>query len=705
MYTMYQHLNQSLCRHSENVRLRELINRQSRLSIILRIVLISLLWLSNSGPAWTSERLSELNEAQRVAITQLCTPLHFRQGAVAYRACLRQELSRTQPNNELGEQPYAQLSIDEQYAIQRACIDERASSADGYHSCTREQLEKMQQEPEPDLSGITKDEQYVLSQQCFQTQTTSGAQAYRECINTALASLNTLPKADFSPRSNIERNNIQLECSISSGDVSGYRKCLLNALGIAFAQVNTPAVTADRTENTPKEKGDVVSDSVASVVTAESASAAQSPAWTPIEAPSDDSVSLVEQHEQRPPSSATDSDPTNPATLATDIATEAQPATQASQTIQKITSSASQLLAQLQSQFEALKPVHWIVLLTTLGISSLLLLISWMRKADDKPRSAFAGGTVGNENQPNTNQHKSASYAPGRPDLAPATANRATLSSDKGSSLNETFIDGLSTHRYHDEPARYHVPTPSKHATQGSVSNNMKFVDWLQNFKAIQQQEYAIEFLIYWMAYADNRFDPELKQRVFQMKNPDIPNLIKRWVFMKDAYAFSDAIAFLQSHTSTLQRRQIIDLLLALLVNERAITPAQNNLLRFLADAFGVGKAVLNEQFSRAYGEPMPAVPRPDKILWWDQITPEQKLRWDARATARQSPAIRCKIMLGQPLQGELDKVSIDKSFHLAMDRCDGKRVNLLGEREASLLATQRDKFEAARNTLTEAIA
>ena len=230
----------------------------------------------------------------------------------------------------------------------------------------------------------------------------------------------------------------------------------------------------------------------------------------------------------------------------------------------------------------------------------------------------------------------------------------------------------------------------------------MSFAEWLNNFQKNQQQEFAIEFLIYWMAYADNRYDPTLKQRVFEMKNPDIPNLIKRWVFMKDANAFADAIGFLQSHTSPQQRRQIINLLMALLVNENALTPAQNNLLRFFADAFGIGKTELNVQFNSAYGQLMPEVPRPDKISWWDQITSEQKLRWDARAAAKQPNHIRCRIALGQPLKGELEQESVNKSFTLAMNRCANERVNTLGEREMSLLATQRKKFASARSTLLE---
>ncbi len=86
----------------------------------------------------------------------------------------------------------------------------------------------------------------------------------------------------------------------------------------------------------------------------------------------------------------------------------------------------------------------------------------------------------------------------------------------------------------------------------------------------------SIEFLIYWIAYGDDRYEPAMKEAVFQLQNPDEHEQIKRWVLMQDIYAFSDVVSWLQHNTTLIQREQILDLLMALMINENALTPVRN---------------------------------------------------------------------------------------------------------------------------------
>ena len=227
-----------------------------------------------------------------------------------------------------------------------------------------------------------------------------------------------------------------------------------------------------------------------------------------------------------------------------------------------------------------------------------------------------------------------------------------------------------------------------------------RFAAWLGTLPVDLQQENAIGLLVYWIAYADDRYDPALKKRIFQLHDPDDKDLIKRWAFKKDAIAFSDAIQYLQSHTYTLQREQIICLLMALLVDERALTPIQNILLRFIADSFGIVKASLSRMYHQAYGGVMPAIPRPDKIVWWEKVDTEQKLRWDARAQLSQSDQIRYRVLLGQPLYEKLDLESLAASYQRAIMRCELKQASELGDWERSLLDLKRARYEVARKSL-----
>ena len=186
------------------------------------------------------------------------------------------------------------------------------------------------------------------------------------------------------------------------------------------------------------------------------------------------------------------------------------------------------------------------------------------------------------------------------------------------------------------------------------------------------------------------------------MHDPDDKDLIKRWAFKKDAVAFSDAIMYLQSHTYAQQREQIVSLLMALLVDERALTPIQNILLRFIADSFGIDKASLSMMYHQAYGSAMPAIPRPDKVAWWNKVDTEQKLRWDARALLSQSDQIRYRVLLGQPLLEKLELGSVAASYQRAIERCEIKQVSELGDWERSLLDLKRTRFEIAGASLMD---
>jgi len=311
---------------------------------------------------------------------------------------------------------------------------------------------------------------------------------------------------------------------------------------------------------------------------------------------------------------------------------------------------------------------------------------------------------------------------PGRPDLRPLTPS-AHLPEDDHPNLSDTtaFEDALNeTYAQPIEPSSLTDPQSALHTAeresappirpsdtappQTLPADRNRFASWLSHLPAQTQLEHSIELLIYWMAYADNRYEPALKKEIFIMKDPDAHSLIKRWVFKKDASAFADAVKHLQQNTDLEQRRQIIHLLMALLVNEKALTPNQNVLLRFLSDAFGIGRVKLELSYLKAFGHTMPAMPRPDKSIWWQAYDTEHRLRWNFHSIAQLPEQIQSRIALGQPLQGALHPNALASSYSMAMKRCHHKEVNRLGERESRLLSKQRDKFTMAYDNLLEPV-
>jgi hypothetical protein len=237
-----------------------------------------------------------------------------------------------------------------------------------------------------------------------------------------------------------------------------------------------------------------------------------------------------------------------------------------------------------------------------------------------------------------------------------------------------------------------------------SSRDSSEFGEWLKTQPGDKRLSFAIEFLIYWIAYADDRYEPSLRAKVFKMKDPDEHTQIKRWVLQNDIYSFSDSVRWVQTHASETQRSQIIDLLIALLVIERALTPIQNTLFRFLADAFGIGQVKLGARFRRAFDYSLPQLPRVDKPDWWQSQSEEQKFRWNARAVAKQPQDIQFRVKLGLPLTGELQPAEVLACFQRAAARCNPNQFQQLGERELAMVERQLSKFENARDSLLEAV-
>ena len=228
------------------------------------------------------------------------------------------------------------------------------------------------------------------------------------------------------------------------------------------------------------------------------------------------------------------------------------------------------------------------------------------------------------------------------------------------------------------------------------------FGRWIESNDERRRLELAIEFLIYWMAYGDERYDPETRTRLLADggNDGDPHDLIKRRVLEQDINAFADTVRWLQRNANELQRIQILDLLMVLLVSDRAMSPLQNTLLRYLSDAFGLGDATLEERHEVAFGRPMSTLPRVDLMAWWNRVSEDEMLCWDARTVMQLDPLDQYRSQLGLPMDGTLDEAQIVEGFRWAARRCHPHRFDALGDRERSLAERQYSKFEEARDRL-----
>jgi len=229
------------------------------------------------------------------------------------------------------------------------------------------------------------------------------------------------------------------------------------------------------------------------------------------------------------------------------------------------------------------------------------------------------------------------------------------------------------------------------------------FSGWLMSQPTDEQQSLAIEFLIYWMAYGDERYEPALKQRIFQDPDPSNHDIVKRWVLKEDVHAFADVIEWVQRHTTAVQKEQIVQLLMALLINGESPTPVQNTLLRFLGDVFFLTNPSLDEIFELDFAQSLPAIPRVDRLAWWDRQSPGAVSLWDARTLNASDEITRYAAQLG--VGGDARAEHVEAAYRRAVNRCSPDRFDQLGEREHQLIASRRGRLVEARDELMEALA
>ena len=236
-------------------------------------------------------------------------------------------------------------------------------------------------------------------------------------------------------------------------------------------------------------------------------------------------------------------------------------------------------------------------------------------------------------------------------------------------------------------------------APQATVNDwQSGFGPWLEQQPAPNRMAFCIEFLIYWVAYGDERYPPDLKKRLFTSTDLSSHDLIKRWVLKQDVFAFADVVSWLRNNASQKQLDQSMTLIMSLLITEHSVTPVQNTLLRFLADAFNIGKNNLEMRFEKAFGHPLPPIARPDKYQWWAKQDPQTMQRWDSRSMANKPETEQMIARLG--LQQGFDEVQVINAFRRAARRCHPDRFTELGEHERALAEQQYIKFEQARDKL-----
>lgn len=659
-----------------------------------------------SAALQAAPELDALPDPVRERIAERCLSVQFSAGREAYRNCVLQESEAAGSETD----PLAELNFDERIVMARTCASSRNGGDASFAACVVDRLAEA--EPAPPPRGMTAEEGRLARTGCL-TENGADFTGYRACLRSTFAELDVLGRpalAELEPR---ELQTLLTTCGQHADGATDFRRCVNEATG---ATVGGADATNTAAEQTSEDQ----------IVARTDNGATGSQAAEPSDAGSDGTAAAPDD-----------------APSPNDGRSEEAAAANAGETAGDIGGMVAGVLASLETQGRALLdrtegvvdglsrstglpplavyaaagfPLLMLVMVAALvrrhrrrhprfapshdfdlerdddalydAIDELDL---GRRDRDDDDSSMRFGGSDDDEHpldrpverdrdelphHPHVDEHAVTRFAPG-----PWLTDDNDETDHRDLDAFDTNETGTGTFDYDSSPV-----------------GRSEFSAWLEEQSDEARFSHAMEFLIYWIAYGDGRYPASLRERLFASDELGSRDRIKRWVLQEDVEAFSDAVQWLDRHSTELQRTQLIDLLMALLVRERGITPVQITVLRLLADRFGIGAAGIEATFEEAFGESLPPLPRPDRVDWWERQAAEAVASWSPAHGARLDELGRARSLLGLA-EGDRE-IEVIRAYRRAVKRCHPDRFTTLGPRARALAIRQFDHFEEARDRL-----
>jgi hypothetical protein len=678
-----------------------------------------------------ADSYANLPDSDKAYIKRVCAPIQYLQDATAYRNCVERHAGVTLTSNRA---PVASLDFDEQLSVQQFCQKRGTVGSTNYRQCVVVEARSLEGVLTADSSTLSAEQIYAVQHDCADPE--GGVRAYRQCVNAAVSALKTpvIPNLELPADPVVEQNNTEIanepdtteliandstatEFTTNEPDTS---ELIANESTATEFTTNEP-VTSELAANEPAATEFTTNEPVTSELTAnqsatyeiisdpDTRTAVETASVelqnntgkntpipvTPVAFRIDEPTPLVAAAE----SADTNSQNANPDGQEPTDADAQEPANSNKPPLEVAKDFAQKLWGQLLASLEDVTGINRIILFAALALPFFLIGF-WllMRRRSDESESYEQpqAGVTANQVRSSANHSMD------------DTAELSTQQLHFADQVDELFTTDEHDPIFADDDTPEFVeqsfPTHEMKTAQktGNRTPSKSLSAIIENHERGDQLGLVIEFMIYWMAFTDERYEPEFKIKIFAENEPDDHDLIKRCVLSHDFGAFADATSWLQKNTAIEERTQVLKLLMAILVYEEAITPVQNTMLRFLSNAFGLTHNQLDEMFQTAFGHPLPPMPRPDKPTWWNKQSSDKLKRWDARSVAKQSQAIQARVKLGLPLSGELDPKQIIERHERAISRCQVDNFDQLTQREHLLAESQQTKYNSAAEVLME---
>jgi len=706
------------------------------------------------GAAQSVGKLAELlslPEAAQIEISQLCLPIHYRDGATAFRNCVSDEIAKRKSDAALLLEGY---SFNEKYALQQTCASVLENNQ-RHLDCVQQEIIKLDSIAPVDLSELNDEEHDALQKSCFSVQKSSGAAAYRSCTSDAATEMLKIPRTDLSQLSIAVRTTIKNNClnSVQINGTSNYRMCLAEALAelLKSERANQPTENQPAQNSTAGEAAVIVSSSDLNSTTTEIALASMTPqssadnttngtpADTIVAGLIDNSISSTNAEQLSTigrtdfvPNATTQRDNQSPLT-----AIRENPA----KFFTEIGSHPANYYIKLLLPF--------LIILTALSALRFMMskrqhrepapMIATPRRptvdyADDDFHDSLLNDptfTTSNGGIADEYDHPFDGVVTGIPDQAKSKVQNRDAFDEPG----EYQLDISATTRFYrpDEPApaiptassrdfaqpqlRSYVPSDVQPQVESMgeaepalldrtlttpVYSESDFGKWLHDQPIEDHKRLCTEFMLYWISFGDGQYDPRLKQNLLRAVELNEHDLIKKWVLEENPSTLVDMLQRIWSLFSKEEVEQTISLMFALLV-KREITPIQNTFFRFLADFAHIGDDGLQKLYHDAFDEKLPPLPRPDDERWWshqNKRTAEDDFDSNLGNDEEKSDYEICLSMLG--LSEPTSNQEIERAYAQLAKRCNPERFNLLGEKERSLVQRHLAKYTKAYEYLTE---
>jgi len=643
---------------------------------------------------------------EKYAVQQACVK-DRRQNNVTYHECLQQQITELSP---IPSPDLSDISDDEKYVLQQSCFNAQTQQgAAAYRQCINSSTTSLKQVPPVDLTHLSSLDRNGIQMGCSSTTTSLDAALYRLCLAQELASSGlerqqrNLPQTTKRlPRSGLvsvstqqnpsadSPNSTRANEAVSSTQVASVstqtttRSTTLENIDgesepvtLSKPQLTEPFEVANKTDNTLTATN---SANIRDVIPASESNNIFMSQWLyaiPLVLILAALRWLYLLLKRRPIATKIDRENINPPI---DFDQDWNAETHAEKS--------AAAPADLRWQFDDWPdPTSEPIPAHEPPLDDTVALAPWKTELDRQETSPDAESQYQPTSKPGSQPDAAPAGAPDRLGDIPDLATR--LDEELREELDQTLVINHEDVEFdHSKPAPEIPPlTEAGDAVAGDQTPSVwippsTFGRYVEKQEPLDRKRLTTEFLLYWISYGDGNIESERAEQLLRSNPRDEHDFIKRIALQKDGAALADALYFLQNEFSATERLQTLWLLMAVLIVGE-ITPLQNTVFRFIADAIGIGAEGLQLLYRRLFGQVLPAMPRPDSPNWWQQIKNEP-------------PGVNSE--LGLPDNATVDQLEAQRK--LIQMRFNPARFDQLGEGERLLAQKYAVRFSEALDEL-----